>query len=30
MKDGRAAIAPVEDMVDMAADLTARDTRHHL
>ena len=29
MKDGRAPIATAEDMVDMAANLSTRDTRHH-
>ena len=29
MKDGRAPVAPVEDMVDVAGALSARNTRHH-
>lgn len=29
VKDSRAPVASIEDMVDVAADLSTRDTRHH-
>lgn len=30
VKDGRAPVAPVEDVVDVAANLSTTNTRHHL